>query len=239
MAKLWAHVTDPPPLPRTQRPELVRAFDDVVARATAKDPDDRYATAGEMAGRGRRRAIALQDAQVAGRARRAGAARSPPAARRSVTRSVFPDAAAAPAGRRGRPRAPSGRPAPEPPAPDRRARRPRGPRSPPDPAAAARRRGRPALPPPRRRRRRRRPPAALLRPARHQRLIAGSSPSAASPSWPSCSASGGTATPRPTARPRGPARAAGEPAHGEAGARPDQPRHRRRRRAPCASTARS
>ncbi|HEY6760774.1 MAG TPA: protein kinase [Baekduia sp.] len=49
MAKLWAHVTDPPPLPRTQRPELGQAFDDTVARATAKDPDDRFATAGELA----------------------------------------------------------------------------------------------------------------------------------------------------------------------------------------------
>jgi hypothetical protein len=50
MAKLWAHVTDPPPLPRTARPELVEAFDDIVGRATAKDPDDRYAAAGDLAG---------------------------------------------------------------------------------------------------------------------------------------------------------------------------------------------
>jgi hypothetical protein len=49
MAKLWAHVTDPPPLPRGERPELAGAFDDVVARATAKDPEERYATAGELA----------------------------------------------------------------------------------------------------------------------------------------------------------------------------------------------
>ena len=49
MAKLWAHVTDPPPMPSADRPELVQAFDDVVARATAKDPDERYATAGELA----------------------------------------------------------------------------------------------------------------------------------------------------------------------------------------------
>jgi hypothetical protein len=49
MAKLWAHVTDPPPLPRGFRPELVKDFDDVVARATAKDPTERYATAGAVA----------------------------------------------------------------------------------------------------------------------------------------------------------------------------------------------
>jgi serine/threonine protein kinase len=48
MAKLWAHVTDPPPLPRTERPQLVEAFDDIVSRATAKDPEDRYPTAGAL-----------------------------------------------------------------------------------------------------------------------------------------------------------------------------------------------
>jgi serine/threonine protein kinase len=49
MAKLWAHVTDPPPLPRTVRPDLIESFDDIVAKATAKDPADRYGTAGELA----------------------------------------------------------------------------------------------------------------------------------------------------------------------------------------------
>ncbi len=49
MAKLWAHVQDPCPAPRLKRPELVEAFDDVVARATAKDPDDRYGRASELA----------------------------------------------------------------------------------------------------------------------------------------------------------------------------------------------
>jgi hypothetical protein len=48
MAKLWAHVTDPPPMPRTERPQLVPAFDDIVSRATAKDPEDRFPTAGEL-----------------------------------------------------------------------------------------------------------------------------------------------------------------------------------------------
>ncbi|MEA2323173.1 MAG: hypothetical protein QOD81_3023 [Solirubrobacteraceae bacterium] len=49
VAKLWAHVADPPPLPSTKRPALVPAFDEAVAKATAKDPDDRYRTAGEFA----------------------------------------------------------------------------------------------------------------------------------------------------------------------------------------------
>ena len=49
MAKLWAHVQDPPPSPSLKRTELVEAFDDVVARATAKDPNDRYAKASDLA----------------------------------------------------------------------------------------------------------------------------------------------------------------------------------------------
>jgi serine/threonine protein kinase len=49
MAKLWAHVTDPPPAPSLKRPDMVRAFDVVVARATAKDPDERYQRASELA----------------------------------------------------------------------------------------------------------------------------------------------------------------------------------------------
>jgi serine/threonine protein kinase len=49
VAKLWAHVSDPPPPPSFRRPDLVKAFDDVVARATAKDPDARYQKASDLA----------------------------------------------------------------------------------------------------------------------------------------------------------------------------------------------
>ena len=49
VAKLWAHVTDPPPPPSLKRPDLVKAFDEVVARATAKDPDARYQKASDLA----------------------------------------------------------------------------------------------------------------------------------------------------------------------------------------------
>jgi serine/threonine protein kinase len=48
MAKLWAHVTDPPPAPSLKRPDA-QAFDEVVARATAKDPNERYSRASELA----------------------------------------------------------------------------------------------------------------------------------------------------------------------------------------------
>jgi serine/threonine protein kinase len=48
MAKLWAHVQDPPPAPSLKRPGLPKAFDDVVARATAKNPDERYSKASDL-----------------------------------------------------------------------------------------------------------------------------------------------------------------------------------------------
>jgi hypothetical protein len=48
-ARLRAHVSDPPPLPRRDRPELVESFDTLVARAMAKAPEARFATAGELA----------------------------------------------------------------------------------------------------------------------------------------------------------------------------------------------
>jgi serine/threonine-protein kinase len=47
--KLFAHMKEPPPRPRAFRPELVESFDEVVAKAAAKEPVDRYASAGELA----------------------------------------------------------------------------------------------------------------------------------------------------------------------------------------------
>jgi serine/threonine protein kinase len=45
--KMIAHITEPPPAVSRLRAEA-GAFDEVVARAMAKAPDDRYATAGEL-----------------------------------------------------------------------------------------------------------------------------------------------------------------------------------------------
>jgi len=61
-AKLWAHMTEPPPPLTSKRPDLVPAFGEVVARATAKDPDARYAKASELAA-GVDRAIAEQQSK--------------------------------------------------------------------------------------------------------------------------------------------------------------------------------
>ena len=48
-AKLWAHLADPPPRPSTVRPELPPELDAVVLRAMAKDPAERYPSAGDLA----------------------------------------------------------------------------------------------------------------------------------------------------------------------------------------------
>ena len=46
VAKMYAHITEPPPVVTEARPDLPAALDAVVAKAMAKDPADRYATAG-------------------------------------------------------------------------------------------------------------------------------------------------------------------------------------------------
>jgi hypothetical protein len=48
-ALLWAHLVEAPPSLLEHRPELPEGLDDVIARAMAKAPDDRYATCRELA----------------------------------------------------------------------------------------------------------------------------------------------------------------------------------------------
>jgi serine/threonine-protein kinase len=50
MAVLWAHMYDQPPSLTATRPDLPTAADQVLARALAKSPDDRYATCGDLIG---------------------------------------------------------------------------------------------------------------------------------------------------------------------------------------------
>jgi serine/threonine protein kinase len=69
IAKLWAHISNPPPQPTAARHDLLPVFDEIVARATAKDRAERYATAGELA-------VAVREA-IAQQQSHAGAAAPP------------------------------------------------------------------------------------------------------------------------------------------------------------------
>jgi serine/threonine-protein kinase len=48
VAVLWAHMQEPPPAVTALRPELPSGLDEVLVRALAKDPSERYATASEL-----------------------------------------------------------------------------------------------------------------------------------------------------------------------------------------------
>ncbi|HYM66350.1 MAG TPA: protein kinase, partial [Patescibacteria group bacterium] len=52
-AVIWAHVEELPTAPSAIRAELPRGIDDVIARALAKDPNDRYQTSRELIGAAR------------------------------------------------------------------------------------------------------------------------------------------------------------------------------------------
>ena len=47
-ATLWAHLNDDPPTLHDRAPSVPASFDAVLARAMAKDPDDRYPSAGDL-----------------------------------------------------------------------------------------------------------------------------------------------------------------------------------------------
>jgi serine/threonine protein kinase/streptogramin lyase len=47
-AAMWAHLNDPPPSPRAVVTGIPESFDEVVARALAKDPADRFPSTGDL-----------------------------------------------------------------------------------------------------------------------------------------------------------------------------------------------
>ena len=79
--QLSAHLTAPPPRPGDWRADL-RVFDGVIARGMAKDPDQRYATAGELA-------VAARTAAV-GHSRGGEVAQTTPAQLSDLPRSTLP-----------------------------------------------------------------------------------------------------------------------------------------------------
>ena len=49
VAKMYAHISAPPPVVTEARPDAPPALDAVIEKAMAKEPEDRYASAGELA----------------------------------------------------------------------------------------------------------------------------------------------------------------------------------------------
>jgi streptogramin lyase len=60
-AKIWAHMQEPPPSLREVAPQVPAAFDEVVTRAMAKNPEERYPSAGDL---GRAARAAADDRMV-------------------------------------------------------------------------------------------------------------------------------------------------------------------------------
>jgi YVTN family beta-propeller protein len=100
-ATLWAHLHDDPPSVHSDAPDVPEGFDAVIARAMAKDPDDRYPSAGDLG----RAALAAAGRPVAAAPERlvaVGAAAPGDAQETVVSPDQAPTALAAPPPRRRR-----------------------------------------------------------------------------------------------------------------------------------------
>ncbi|MEA2168538.1 MAG: serine/threonine kinase PknH [Solirubrobacteraceae bacterium] len=84
--KMFAHATKPPPSLAEVVPELAAAFDPVIARGMAKNPDDRYPSAGDL-GRAAQAALRAEAVTTPERSVATGAALSTLARRDAPTRA--------------------------------------------------------------------------------------------------------------------------------------------------------
>ena len=86
-ARLWAHLSEPPPKPTELVPEIPHAFDAVVERALAKDPEERYQSAGDL---GRAALAAAANQQPAERERLVAKGAAAPVESPTVTAAARP-----------------------------------------------------------------------------------------------------------------------------------------------------
>jgi hypothetical protein len=90
-AKMWAHMSEPTPSLLAVAPNLPPELDEVVTRAMAKDPDDRYLSAGDFG----RAAVAASEGQVLSRSERSVATgNAAPAGATAIGAAAVPTAGA-------------------------------------------------------------------------------------------------------------------------------------------------
>ena len=78
VAKLWAHISDPPPWALDAAPDTPRVLAEVAQRAMEKDPDDRFENAGEMGRQALAAVPGFGDTGARARMAAAGRASRPP-----------------------------------------------------------------------------------------------------------------------------------------------------------------
>ena len=91
-AKLWAHMNEPPPRPSEIAPSVPERFEPVIVRALEKQPDDRYASAGDL---GRAAVAAAEDRDASEPERMVAVGEAAPAATTGEATRVSPAPATA------------------------------------------------------------------------------------------------------------------------------------------------
>jgi Protein kinase domain len=89
-ARLYAHLNDPPPAPSLYAPAVPKALDEVVVRAMAKSPADRYPSAGDL-GRAAQAALSGTSVSIPERTVATGAAATREREAPSVTAKALPE----------------------------------------------------------------------------------------------------------------------------------------------------